>query len=322
MGIVLNPSSSGRLSLKGFVDHVRQVIDLHEPDSLIGLASPLCMLANDPDVVARHFNDVIQRSLDTESPPPEVSSSVPLAVDDHFVLTANVWMPASLGEHPPPNGIPAGRVHNHSASLMTVGYAGPGCELDLYTYDPKTSQGEIGERADLRFVRTHAAVAAFRRHLSRDGRCARPHRAVESFGIAHVLRRRRTFATQRSTPVRSADGNDCRCRSACGGASPRLGRAAGRRFRQRRNHRSSRRPAAPVALPPCPRSGRRCRHAPASRPLGERTRVIERALRDSSELVRRRAELAAAQLTISNHPARREYTGSSERHGWLHVPAM
>jgi HEAT repeat protein len=30
--------------------------------------------------------------------------------------------------------------------------------------------------------------------------------------------------------------------------------------------------------------------------IGERTRVIERALRDSNELVRRRAEIAAAQL--------------------------
>jgi hypothetical protein len=32
--------------------------------------------------------------------------------------------------------------------------------------------------------------------------------------------------------------------------------------------------------------------------IGERTRVIERALRDGSELVRRRAEAAAAQLDV------------------------
>ena len=101
MGIVLKPSASGRLSLKGFVEHVRQVIDLQEPDSLIGLASPLCMLANDPDVVARHFNDAIQRSLDTSiAAAGYFVERAASPQDDHFVLNANVWMPASLGEHP------------------------------------------------------------------------------------------------------------------------------------------------------------------------------------------------------------------------------
>src|SRR3569833_1034057 len=123
MGIVLKPAATGRLSLKGFVEHVRQVIALHEPDSHIGLASPLSMLANDPDVVARHFNEASQRSLDTALPPQDISANVCLAEDVHFRLSANVWMPASLGAHLPCNGICTGRVHNHSASLMTVCYA-------------------------------------------------------------------------------------------------------------------------------------------------------------------------------------------------------
>jgi hypothetical protein len=36
--------------------------------------------------------------------------------------------------------------------------------------------------------------------------------------------------------------------------------------------------------------------------IGERTRIIERALRDSNELVRRRAEKAAAQLDAIKSP--------------------
>ena len=152
MGIVLKPTSERRLSLKDFIEHVRHVIDLQEPDSLIGLASPLCMLANDPDIVARHVNDAIRHSLDASAPPTEISSSIRLVQDDQFVLNANVWTPGSIGERPGPNGIPAGRVHNHNTSLMTIGYAGPGCDIDVYAYDPKTAQGDIGERVDLRFI--------------------------------------------------------------------------------------------------------------------------------------------------------------------------
>ncbi len=296
MGIVLKPSSSARLSLKGFVDHVRQVIDLHEPDSLIGLASPLCMLANDPDVVARHFNDVIQRSLDTEAPPAEVSVSVPLAVDDHFVLTANVWMPASLGEHLPPNGIPAGRVHNHSASLMTVGYAGPGCELDLYAYDPKTSPGEIGERADLRFVeRTRLSprcVVIYRETIDAHARIAPSSLSVSlTFCVVHERSQRNDqllFDPQTATIAGIGPHAAVHRRASVVLLAGEFGNAGTIDLLDgllRRSHcRRVREAAVDAAM--------RLR----ATSTGERTRVIERALRDSSELVRRRAEKAAAQL--------------------------
>lgn len=296
MGIVLKPSANGRLSLKGFVEHVRQVIDLHEPDSLIGLASPLCMLANDPDVVARHLNETIQRSLDASLPPPPVSSSIALAEDDHFRLTANIWMPASLGEHLPPNGIPAGRVHNHSTSLLTVGYAGPGCDLDLYAYDPKTSQGEIGERVDLRFVErtclsprsaviyretvdAHARFAPAALSISLtfaiiDERSQRidqllfdPHTATVVGVGPHAAVHRRA-----STVLLAGDFGNAGTIDLLDGL---LRRSHCRRVREAAVD-------AAMRLRDCS--------------IGERTRVIERALRDSSELVRRRAEIAAAQL--------------------------
>jgi hypothetical protein len=296
MGIVLKPSGDGRLSLKGFVEHVRQVIDLQEPDSLIGLASPLCMLANDPDVVARHFNDAIRRSLDTSSPPADVSSSVPLAEDAQFLLCANVWIPPSIGEHPPANGVATGRVHNHNTSLMTVGYAGPGCDLDLYAYDPSTSQGEIGEHVDLRFVErtrlaprmvviyretvdVHARFAPSSLSVSLTfsilGECAQhtdqllfdPHTStIAGFG-AHAAAHRRASVVRLAGEFGNAGTIDL--------LDGLLRRSHCRRVRE----------AAVDAV-------MRLRHTTD----GERTRVIERALRDSSELVRRHAEAAAAQL--------------------------
>ena len=296
MGIVLKPSGNGRLSLKGFVEHIRQVIDLQEPDSLIGLASPLCMLANDPDIVARHFNEAIRRSLDTDSPPPAISSSVRLAEDDHFLLTANVWMPASLGEHAPPNGIPAGRVHNHAASLMTVGYAGPGCEIDLYTYDPKTSVGELGERVDLRFVErtclSPRSVVIYRESVDAHARFSPTSISVSlTFSILdersqHVDQLQ--FDPHTATIVGVGPHAAVHRRASVVLMAGEFGNAGTIDLLDgllRRSHcRRVREAVIDAAM--------RLRDTTHD----ERTRVIERALRDSSELVRRRAERAAAQL--------------------------
>ncbi len=296
MGIVLKPSGNGRLSLKGFVEHVRQVIDLQEPDSLIGLASPLCMLANDPDVVARHFNETIQRSLDDAETPLEISSSVPLAADDHFLLTANVWMPASLGEHVPPNGIPAGHVHNHSTSLLTVGYAGPGCDLDLYTYDPKTSQGEVGERVDLRFIERNRlsprTVVIYRETIDAHARFAPPSLSVSltfsiiderSQNIDQLLFDPHTATITGVGPQAAVHRRASVVRLA--GEFGNAGTIDLLDALLRRSHCRRVREAAVDAAMRLPNTS-----------VAERTRVIERALRDSSELVRRRAEKAATQL--------------------------
>ena len=296
MGIVLKPLTNGRLSLQGFVEHVRQVIDLQEPDSLIGLASPLCMLANDPDVVARHFNDAIQRSLDTAAPPPDISSSISLAEDNHFRLSANVWMPASLGEHLPPNGISAGRVHNHNTSLMTVGYAGPGCDLDLYAFDPKTSQGEIGERVDLRFVeRTRLSprsVVIYRETVDAHARFAPSNLSVSlTFSIIDERSQRidqLLFDPHTASIAGVGPHAAVHRRASVVRLAGEFGNAGTIDLLDGLMRRSHCRRVREAAID----GAMRLRDTS----IGERTRIIERALRDSSELVRRRAEAAAAQL--------------------------
>ena len=298
MSIVLKPSGNGRLSLKGFVEHVRQVIDLQEPDSLIGLASPLCMLANDPDIVARHFNDAIRRSLDTCSPPADVSSSVRIVEDTQFLLCANVSMPAALGERPSANGIATGRVHNHSTSLMTVGYAGPGCDVDLYAYDPKSGQGDIGDRVDLRFVeRARLAprtVLIYRETVDAHARFAPASLSVSlAFSILDERAQRTdqlVFDPHTSTIAGFGPHAAVHRRASVVRLAGELGNAGTIDLLDgllRRSHcRRVREAAVDAAM--------RLRDTT----IGERTRVIERALRDGSELVRRRAEAAAAQLDV------------------------
>ena len=292
----MKPSSERRLSLKDFVEHVHHVIDLQEPDSLIGLASPLCMLANDPDIVARHINDAIRRSLDSAVPPTEMSSSIPLIEDDQFALTANVWMPASMAERPGPNGIGAGRVHNHNTSLMTIGYAGPGCDNDIYAYDPKTAQGEIGERVDLRFIERTSlpprTVIIYREAIDAHARFAPPALSVSitlTILGEHCQRADQLlFDPHTSTIVGFGPHAAVHRRASVVRMAGELGNAATLDVLDgllRRSHCRRVREAAVVAASRL-----------ASVPASDRTRVIERGLRDSSELVRRRAEAAAAQL--------------------------
>ncbi len=296
MSIVLKPSATGRLSLKGFVEHVRQVIDLQEPDSLIGLASPLCMLANDPDVVAWHFNDAIRRSLDTAAPPADVSSCVRIAEDDQFFLCANVWMPSSLAERAGSNGIATGRVHNHNTSLMTVGYAGPGCDVDLYSYDPKNGQGEIGERVDLRFVERARlmprTVVIYRETVDAHARFAPSSLSVSlTFSIINERSQHSDqllFDPQTATVAGFGPQAPVHRRASVVRLAGEFGNAGTIDLLDgllRRSHcRRVREAAVDAAM--------RLRATTS----GERARVVERALRDSSELVRRRAEAAAAQL--------------------------
>lgn len=299
MGIVLRPSSERRLSLKDFVEHVRHVIDLQEPDSLIGLASPLCMLANDPDIVARHINDAMRRLLDTSAPPAEMSASIRLIEDDQFVLHANVWMPASIGERPGANGIQAGCVHNHNTSLMTVGYAGPGCDIDVYAYDPKSAQGEIGERVDLHFIERTSlrprTVIIYREAIDAHARFA-PSALSVSITLTILDERAQRadqllFDPHTSTIIGFGPNAAVHRRASVVRMAGELGNAATLDVLDgllRRSHCRRVREAAVVAAS-------RLIRAPAS----DRARVIERALRDSNELVRRRAELAAAQLQES-----------------------
>jgi hypothetical protein len=205
-------------------------------------------------------------------------------------------MPPSIGEHLPANGIAAGRVHNHNTSLMTVGYAGPGCDIDLYAYDPNTSQGDIGEHVDLRFVeRARLAprtVVIYREIVDAHARLAPSSLSVSlTFSILDERMQRTDqllFDAHTSTIAGFGPHAAVHRRASVVRLAGEFGNAGTIDLLDgllRRSHcRRVREAAVDAAV--------RLRHTTPE----ERTRVIERALRDSSELVRRRAEAAAVQL--------------------------
>lgn len=154
MPIVLKLENEDRLSLAEFVDHLETTFDLDEADSLIGVAPYLRALANDPDLIAHHCNAEIQRVLDAKEESPFVSSPLELASAPSYALQATIWMPDSVAEalRPPSAQTQTDRrAHNHNFNVMTIGYFGPGCITDLYTFNAKDDRAEPADRVDLRF---------------------------------------------------------------------------------------------------------------------------------------------------------------------------
>ena len=189
MAIVLKLDNEDRLSLHEFVDHLETTFDLEEADSLIGVAPHFRALANDPDLIAYHFNAEIQYVLNAKNEQRHVSSPLVIADAPNYCLQAKIWMPdAQADALRPPSGLASGArlAHNHNFKVMTIGYFGPGHIADLYVFNPKVGGREIGDRADLRFtervrIRKNCAV------ICRETVDAHAHVAPEALSISMSL---------------------------------------------------------------------------------------------------------------------------------------
>ena len=189
MPIVLKLDNENRLSLHEFLDHLETTFDLEEADSLIGVAPHFRSLANDPDLIAYHFNAEIQYVLNAKNEPRRVSSPFVIASAPNYCLQAKIWMPDGQADalHPA-SGLAAGvrHAHNHNFNVITIGYFGPGHIADLYVFSPKESGGEIGDRVDLRFserVRIQKNCAV----ICRETVDAHAHVAPEALSISMSL---------------------------------------------------------------------------------------------------------------------------------------
>jgi hypothetical protein len=155
MAIVLKLDNEDRLSLREFIDHLETTFDLEEADSLIGVAPHFRSLANNPDLIAYHFNTEIQYALNAKNEPRRVSSPLVIASGRNFALQVKIWMPdAQADALRPPSGPAVGvrHAHNHNFNVMTIGYFGPGYIADLYAFTPKEGSRAINDRVDLRFT--------------------------------------------------------------------------------------------------------------------------------------------------------------------------
>jgi len=156
MAIHIAADNAALVTVDEFVEHVQAHVDLYDIDSIAAAGQMFRGLANDPELVVRQLN----RMVDEQFRKAAIGStqSIYLGGGRDFYLRANVWPSAA--------DIAGGRIyqdqfsynsaHDHNYHFMTVGYHGPGYQTDLYEYDRSQVQGHVGERVDLRFVeRSH-----------------------------------------------------------------------------------------------------------------------------------------------------------------------
>lgn len=302
MSIVLKLDNEDRLSLREFVDHLETTFDLEEADSLIGVAPHFRSLANDPDLIAYHFNAEIQYVLNAKNERRDVSSPLVIADAPNYCLQANIWMPdAQADALRPPSGLSAGvrHAHNHNFNVMTIGYFGPGHITDLYAFNPKAGGGELGDRVDLRFterVRIQKNCAV----ICRETVDAHAHVAPDALSISMSLSifsdntqvaDRFVFDPQASTICGYVETADVYQRAAVVRLAGEVG-----------NEQTLELFDALLRRSPCHRVREAALAATARLTdidAAERIRVIQRALKDSNESLRTRAKSLIAQFEDS-----------------------
>ncbi len=155
MAIVLHVDNHNRMPLDAFIARVGESIDLHNADSLIGLAADFRALANDPALVARHLNALIQRTFEEQFSLRLSGESLQLGNGEGFAVLANIWTPPRLDHQVRPQlgGIaPKLQAHNHNYNVMSVAHFGAAQTTDIYEFNPVGVHGHVGEFVELRFV--------------------------------------------------------------------------------------------------------------------------------------------------------------------------
>lgn len=145
-------NTSDVADIEEYVAYVSSKVDLQDLDSLVESAPMLRALANDRSLIVRELNRRIEMALSDGG----VASAQTLVLGKGkgFYVRANIWPAISdmTTGRAYQNQFAYNLAHDHNFSFLTVCYLGPGYDTDLFEYDYKKIQGQIGEQVDLQFV--------------------------------------------------------------------------------------------------------------------------------------------------------------------------
>src|SRR5262245_6730583 len=96
MTLTIEMKSTDTLTLKEFIAHVENKVDLSHPDGLAEAAPQFHALANAPGLLTGLFSDAIRRYLRGGPLTAYTPQSVVLGSGAGFFLRANIWTPLKL----------------------------------------------------------------------------------------------------------------------------------------------------------------------------------------------------------------------------------
>lgn len=152
MALTIPCESPKLVSIDEYVDYIESNVDLRDLDSIAASAPMLRALANDRTLVVRKLNEQVENSFGKAFIPS--AQSVLLGKGAEFYVRAAIW--------PSTADVAGGRLyqerfayhlaHDHNFTFLTVNYAGPGYETDIYEYDYDKVTGHVGEAVDIQFL--------------------------------------------------------------------------------------------------------------------------------------------------------------------------
>lgn len=151
MALTIAVNNARVLSIEDYVEYVSEKVDLKDMDSLAESAPMLRALANDRSLVVRQLNDRIQEAVRARTDPS--AQTLILGKGKGFYVRANIWPAmADLAARAYQDQTAYNLAHDHNFTFLTVCYAGPGYETEIYEYDYDKVDGFLGEPVDVRFL--------------------------------------------------------------------------------------------------------------------------------------------------------------------------
>jgi hypothetical protein len=156
MAITMICDHDASLSLEEYIDYVRAHVEPCDLDSALASAPQLRALANNRAFLVRRFNAQLSAHRGLTNLKGYAPHSFNLFTDSaDFYVRANVWTRPS--QEGPRRGLEErlfsyASAHDHNFSFMTVGYAGPGYETEIYEYDYGKVAGSVDERVEITFL--------------------------------------------------------------------------------------------------------------------------------------------------------------------------
>lgn len=153
--LVSHFDTAASIDLKHFQACVLDRVNADDPQSMMLVAEELVQLAND-DLLSETFRIDLSKWQDARYSMYSPQSAV-LAAFDRFVVRLNFW--PLLPADPRRRNILASVLsyfdfHDHNFSFLSTNYFGPGYETELYSYDYDNVEGLIGEAVDMQYQGT------------------------------------------------------------------------------------------------------------------------------------------------------------------------
>lgn len=164
MAIHIDVTSTRTISYEEYAEYLTEYVDMRDDAAVIASAEWLSALNNNKSLLL----DILNRELTLDNYSPDslfvshhslvIGRGVPKRGGVGFTVRLNIWptLPATALTEAHKDRVEQsfsyGYPHDHSFTLLTAGFFGPGYETDIYEHDPDACIGKPDEPVALRFL--------------------------------------------------------------------------------------------------------------------------------------------------------------------------